>query len=74
MMEIKLKNITDWLTKSGMKVNESKTELCLFHRGDSGPITVNINGIEITSKKTINILGVIFDAKLQWSDHIYHAI
>ena len=73
-METKLKKITDWLTKSGMKVNESKTELCLFHRGDTRPITLNINGIEITSKSTINILGVIFDAKLQWSDHISHAI
>ena len=57
-----------------MKVNESKTELCLFHRGDSGPITVNINGNEVTSKKTINILGVIFDSKLQWSDQVAHSI
>ena len=74
MMENKLKRIIGWLVKSGMKVNESKTELCLFHRGDSGPITVNINGNEVTSKKTINILGVIFDSKLQWSDQVAHSI
>ena len=27
----------DWLRDSGMKVNESKADLCLFHRGDSTP-------------------------------------
>ena len=74
IIEIKLKRIVDWLTNSGMKVNESKTELCLFHRGDSGPITVNINGNEVISKKSINILCMIFDSKLQWSEHIAHSI
>ena len=28
----------------------------------------------IKSNKTINVLGVIFDSKLQWADHIAHAI
>ena len=28
----------------------------------------------VTSKKPINVLGVIFDSKLQWSDHISHSI
>ena len=34
------------------------------------PIVVNINGRYIFSKKAINILGVTFDSKLQWSNHI----
>ena len=45
-MEQKLKRIVNWLTGAGMRVNESKMELCLFHRGDSGPIKININGKE----------------------------
>ena len=61
-MEIKLKNIMKWLTDSGMKVNENKTELCLFHKRDTTPITLNLNGKLILSKKTINILGVISDS------------
>ena len=73
-MEKTLKRIVDWLTSSGMRVNESKTEPCLFHRGDSGPITIKINGNEVVSKKSINLLGVIFDSKLQWSDHISQSI
>ena len=50
-MEVKLKKIVDWLSSSGMKVNESKTELCLFHKGDTGPITLTINNNVVTSKK-----------------------
>ena len=57
-----------------MKVNEAKTDLCLFHARDTTPISVNINGVSILTKKTINILGVIFDQKLQWSEHIAHCI
>ena len=64
----------DWLKDSGMKVNESKTDLCLFHRGDSTPITLNLYGKMIKSNKSINVLGVIFDSKLQWADHIAHAL
>ena len=57
-----------------MKVNESKTELCLFHKVDTTPINVSINGNMVTSKRSINVLGVIFDSKLQWSDQISHTI
>ena len=64
----------DWLRDSSMKVNESKTDLCLFHRGDPSPITLNINGNTNKSNKSINILCVIFDSKFQWADHIAHAI
>ena len=37
LMEVKLKNIMDWLTNSGLKVNEAKTDECLFHKGDTTP-------------------------------------
>ena len=33
-------------------------------------ITITLNGQLIKSNKSINILGVLFDSKLQWSDHI----
>ena len=57
-----------------MKVNEAKTDLCLFYKGDSTPITLNIYDKTISSNKSINILGVIVDSKLQSSDHIAHTI
>ena len=73
-MELKLRKIMDWLKDSGMKVNESKTDLCLFHRGDSTPISLNLYGKIVTSNKKINVLGVIFDSKLQWADQISNCI
>ena len=72
-MQGKLKNIIKWLTDSGMVVNEAKTDLCLFSRHDCPPLVININGKFVISKKVINILGVAFDSKLQWSDQIAQA-
>ena len=61
-----------WLRKSGMKINESKTCLCLFYNKDTTPIEIILNGVIIRSSKTINVLGVIFDQKLQWTEQIAH--
>ena len=82
--EIKLAEISKWLTDSGLKINDNKTELCLFHKNDHAPIQINLNGTIITSKTSINVLGVQFDSKLNWNDQVnktinkakktYHAI
>ena len=66
----KLKKVIDWLTKSGMKVNEAKTDLCLFFKHDTTPIRISLNGQTVISKNKINVLGVIFDSKLQWTDQV----
>ena len=65
-MKISLEMITKWLRQSGLKVNDAKTELCVFHRTDTRPIEININDIMLTSKNHINVLGITFDTKLQW--------
>ena len=49
-MQTKLKIIVKWLKDSDLKVNESKIELCLFHRKDQHPVTLHLNGQLITSK------------------------
>jgi hypothetical protein len=41
-MEKSLEMITKWFRDSGQKVNESKTEICLFHRMDYPPIVIKI--------------------------------
>ena len=66
--------ITKWLRGSGMVVNESKTELCLFHKNDQTPIQIRIDGVTVTSQKSMNVLGVHFDSKLNWSTHIASCI
>ena len=60
----KLNTISKWLKDSGLKINENKTELCLFHRNDHAPLSITINGINLTSKSTMNVLRVQFDSKL----------
>ena len=39
-MQKSLEMITKWLKNSGLKVNESKTEICLFHRMDHPHIVI----------------------------------
>ena len=50
-LESSLMNITKWLRGSGLAVNESKTELCLFHRLDQPSIAINLFNSTIISKK-----------------------
>ena len=58
-MEESLSLITCWLTKSGLKVNESKTELCLFYKKDTTPIKITLNtvGIRITALRLTETFG-----------------
>ena len=73
-MEASLESIAKWLRGSGLAVNDSKTELCLFHRLDQPRFKIKIFNSEIESKNTMNVLGVIFDSKLQWSAQVSHTI
>ena len=73
-MEKTLESITKWLKQSGLVVNKDKTEVCLFYKNDCAPVDIKINNVTITSKKYINILGVVFDSKLQWTNHVAKAI
>ena len=71
--ESKLKLILKWLTDSRLKVNENKTELCLFYRKDTHPIEITLNNTIIPSQSSMNVLGVIFDSKLNWSKQVSQA-
>ena len=73
-LERSLEAITKWLRGSGLTVNQSKTELCLFHRLDQPQITINLFNSQIKSKNTINVLGVVFDSKLQWTAQVCNSI
>ena len=76
MIEMKnaLENVIKWFKDSGLKVNDEKTDMCVFYRNDTPPIKIVINTIEIISSKTINVLGVLFDQKLNWQPHVQKAI
>jgi hypothetical protein len=73
-LQAKLTVVTTWLTNSGLKINENKTELCLFYRKDTNPIKIILNDVIIMSKTSINVLGVSFDSKMNWSNQISQTI
>ena len=73
-MKNSLEAITKWLKDSGLKVNESKTEMCMFHRNQTKIVTLTLNDAIIRSTPQIKVLGIIFDSKLQWKEQISNAI
>ena len=63
LIKRKLVRKTDWLTKSELKVNEAKTELCLFFKNGTAPIGIQLNGKLVNSKPNINVLGVFYGSQ-----------
>jgi hypothetical protein len=66
----------NFLKRSGMIINESKTEAAYFC---SKEITINkpivkVNDIEIEAKSKLNILGILFDHKMSFEYHIDRAV
>jgi hypothetical protein len=49
---------TKWTKNSGLKVNYSKTELCLFRTKDVAQVTVLLEGVKIL-KKAFNAIKLI---------------
>jgi hypothetical protein len=69
-----LEKIIKWLKGSGLKVNESKTELCIFHRSNNTDGSLLVDNVLIKSKNEINVLGITFDSKLQWGSQVSRTI
>ena len=63
-----------WLTQSGLKINEKKTEICIFHRTITVKRIMVISNTPITTTNSINILGIIFDSNLNWNKQYNNAI
>ncbi len=63
-----------WLKDSGLKVNEKKTELCIFHRNKNTDGSLKIDNTTILSKTEMNVLGLTFDSRLNWAPQVAHAI
>jgi len=66
--------IVKWLKGSGLKVIEKKTQLRIFHRNKNTDGNLKIDNTTIVSKTEMNILGQIFDSRLNWGPHVSRAI
>ena len=69
-MELSLDTIIKWMKASGLKVNEDKTELCLFYRTMPPMITLQIGNQTVSTTTFMNVLGVTFDATMKWSHQV----
>ena len=56
----RLEKIIKWLKDSWLKVNKTKTELCIFHRKNDTNGSVLINGSDVIAKNEINVLGYLW--------------
>ena len=66
--------IKNWLVSNGMKVNDLKTEICIFHKKEVHQIEAKIDENIIRVLNKIRVLGIIFDSKLNWYEHTKHAM
>ena len=73
-VETKLSHIDLWLKNNKMTINTDKTETIFF--GNHSQLnkvenkTVNYMSIPLKKSEKVKYLGVIFDQKMQWEDHI----
>ena len=69
-MKFKLKVIIQLFKDSGLKVNEAKTEKCLFYRKDNPQVEIAVSGVQVKSKDHMNVLDVVSHIKLTWAKHV----
>lgn len=68
-------SITDWCKKWGFKLSGPKSVGVLFTLKKKIPnISLHVFGSDITMKKSTKFLGVLFDSRLTWADHIEYVI
>ena len=67
-----LKKVNTWLASNELTLNISKSKFMLLsnQRKDRYDISVNINGIKLDQCSSYKYLGIVFDDKLNWKDHV----
>ena len=73
LLNIDLKNLTNWLNANKSSLNISKTELIIF-KPKRKPLDFNmkikLNGKRLYPTDSVRYLGVKIDSKLNWNSHV----
>ena len=71
LVQTYLDSLSNWCNKWKIKLNPSKTQVCLFTNSNTAKnITLNLGRAPLTVSKEIKFLGLTFDSKLTWRNHI----
>jgi ribonuclease HI len=74
-MQLSMNAIQDWCNKNGFKISINKTNAVLFSkRNNLAGIKIKIGKEKIKMVNEVKFLGVIFDSKLSWKQHINYII
>jgi len=66
-----VKQLEKWSSKTGFSFSTEKSNCIIFTRKSNiGELNIKMNNKIIPNKKVIKILGVTFDSRLTWSQHI----
>lgn len=63
-----------WFRSSGLAINLGKTEFIIFSHDQLAEESLDILGTKITSRKQMNILGILFDKILKFDGQMETAI
>ena len=70
-MQINLNNVRDWCATWGFMLSKEKTIAVIFtHRLVDNSSRLKIDGTGIQWKNEVRFLGVIFDKRMTWKQHI----
>jgi len=75
IMQDSLNKLVQWCNLNGLKISVNITVAVLFtRRRDRIDNILKINGDSIKIENKANILGIIFDSKLSWNDHVNYIV
>jgi len=75
-MQEALNVVVKWAVKEGLNISPHKTAIVPFtnRRNTEGLGPLTLNGKELTMLDEVKYLGVTFDSKLNWNQHLQKII
>lgn len=71
IVEKEVNAVTSWLSKWGFKISKEKTSAVVFTRRKiPASFCIEVEGVPVIPQKTAKLLGIVFDRRLTWNDHV----
>lgn len=71
LLQSTMDTINNWANNNGFKFSKNKSELIMFEKQHTDKqIQVKLDGTSIKRSTSVRILGLIFDEKMNWKQHL----